>query len=114
MPRQGKNIYKRKDGRWEGRYAKNTEAGKTQYGYVYGKTYNETAEKLSLVTTSADSENPYENIAFSSIADEWIKLQAAQLKESTVAKYRNSIHLLASEVWKLCSTYNSQKRDNCI
>lgn len=96
MPRQGKNIYKRKDGRWEGRYAKNTEAGKTQYGYVYGKAYNETAEKLSFVTTSADGEKPYENIAFSSITDEWIKLQAAQLKESSVAKYRNilSIYLL--------------------
>lgn len=96
MPRQGKNIYKRKDGRWEGRYAKNTEAGRTQYGYVYGKTYNEVAEKLSLVTASASSEASYESITFSSIADEWIKLQAAHLKESSVAKYRNilSIYLL--------------------
>lgn len=58
MPRQGKNIYKRKDGRWEGRYTKNTEAGKTQYGYVYGKTYDEVADKLSFATTSAYVENP--------------------------------------------------------
>lgn len=62
MPRQGRNIYKRKDGRWEGRNIKNTEAGKHYYGYVYGKTYNETAEKLSLFTTSAESETTYGNI----------------------------------------------------
>ena len=36
MPRKGENIYKRKDGRWEGRYIKSrTPAGKANYGYVY-------------------------------------------------------------------------------
>lgn len=34
MPRKGENIYKRKDGRWEGRYIKSrTPAGKANYGY---------------------------------------------------------------------------------
>lgn len=38
MPRKGENIYKRKDGRWEGRYIKSrTPAGKANYGYVYGQ-----------------------------------------------------------------------------
>ena len=32
MPRKGENIYKRKDGRWEGRYIKSrTPDGKTHY-----------------------------------------------------------------------------------
>lgn len=36
MPRRGENIYKRKDGRWEGRYIRGrTPAGKAEYGYVY-------------------------------------------------------------------------------
>ena len=36
MSRKGENIYKRKDGRWEGRYIKSkSPSGKTQYGYVY-------------------------------------------------------------------------------
>lgn len=36
MPRKGENIYKRKDGRWEGRYIKgHTPAQKAIYGYVY-------------------------------------------------------------------------------
>ena len=36
MSRRGENIYKRKDGRWEGRYIKSyTADNKAQYGYVY-------------------------------------------------------------------------------
>ena len=46
MARRGENIYKRKDGRWEGRYIKGKDsAGKATYGYVYSKTYNEVKEK---------------------------------------------------------------------
>ena len=46
MPKKGENIYKRKDGRWEGRYIKSrSEAGKIVYGYVYAKTYREAKEK---------------------------------------------------------------------
>lgn len=41
MSKRGENIYKRKDGRWEGRYIKcRTLHGKIQYGYVYGKSYH--------------------------------------------------------------------------
>ena len=47
MSRRGENIYKRKDGRWEGRYPKGRlETGKIKYGYVYGHTYQETKQKL--------------------------------------------------------------------
>lgn len=47
MPKKGENIYKRKDGRWEGRYIKaRTSTGKIVYGYVYSKTYRETKIKL--------------------------------------------------------------------
>lgn len=47
MPRRGENIYKRKDGRWEGRYIKGHSGGKTQYGYVYARTYAEAKRKLA-------------------------------------------------------------------
>ncbi len=47
MSKKGENIYKRKDGRWEGRYIRcYDENGKTKYGYIYGKTYNEAKQKL--------------------------------------------------------------------
>ncbi len=41
MSRRGENIYKRKDGRWEGR----TLISNGKYGYVYGKSYKEAKEK---------------------------------------------------------------------
>ena len=46
MPRVGKNIYKRKDGRWEGRYIKCRINGKAKYASVYGHTCEETKQKL--------------------------------------------------------------------
>ena len=47
MPKKGENIYKRKDGRWEGRYAVEKDStGKVKYVYVYGKTYKDVKEKL--------------------------------------------------------------------
>ena len=46
MARKGENIYKRKDGRWEGRYLKRTPDGKSRYGYVYARTYKDAKSKL--------------------------------------------------------------------
>ena len=42
MPRKGENIYKRRDGRWEGRYKTET----AKYRSIYGKTYQEVKTKL--------------------------------------------------------------------
>ena len=50
MPKQGKNIYLRKDGRWEGRFIKDRIAGKPHFGYVFGKTYEEAERKLNAVS----------------------------------------------------------------
>lgn len=48
MSRKGENIYKRKDGRWEGRYMKaRNEEGKIIYGYIYGKRYKHVKERLA-------------------------------------------------------------------
>lgn len=47
QPSKGDNIYYRKDGRWEGRYAVGRKSdGKIKYGYVYGKNYQMVREKL--------------------------------------------------------------------
>lgn len=47
MPKRGENIYKRKDGRWEGRVRK-PEPSETggKYKYIYGRTYKEVKEKM--------------------------------------------------------------------
>lgn len=47
MARKGENIYKRKDGRYEGRYIKGYGAGKKPiFGYVYARKYAEVKSKL--------------------------------------------------------------------
>ena len=45
MPRKGENIFKRKDGHWEGRYIKARNGNKAVYGYVFGKSYLEVKQK---------------------------------------------------------------------
>lgn len=47
MPRHGENIYKRRDGRYEGRYVigKN-EKGQTKFGYIYGRRYMDVRNRL--------------------------------------------------------------------
>ena len=47
MAKRGENIYKRKDGRWEGRHKCGFNPdGKARYRSVYAKTYQEVREKL--------------------------------------------------------------------
>lgn len=48
MCRHGENIYRRKDGRYEGRYIiGKTDEGKTKFGYVYAYQYMEVRRKLA-------------------------------------------------------------------
>ncbi|WP_340689535.1 hypothetical protein [Enterococcus ureasiticus] len=50
MTKKGENIYKRKDGRWEGRYIKNRDSqGRIIYGYTYGKRYLDVKSKLIIL-----------------------------------------------------------------
>lgn len=54
MPRRGENIYKRKDGRWEGRVL--NPAGK--YQYVYATTYKEVKEKKESLQKALSKRRP--------------------------------------------------------
>lgn len=50
MTKKGENIYRRKDSRWEGRYIKGRSLeNKILYGSVYGKTYQEVKQKLTIL-----------------------------------------------------------------
>ncbi len=96
MPRKGENIYKRKDGRWEGRYIKsNYPSGKAKYGYVYAKTYREAKTKLMNAVTSRTaiaSPTKCSEDTFEYIALEWFHNKTTQIKESTSNKYFNLLH----------------------
>lgn len=95
MPRKGENIYKRKDGRWEGRYVKGRDGKKAIYGYVYSKSYSEVKKKLILKRAEyAREENKSSTLAlkdlpFSELSEMWLNSIQASVKESTWIKYRN-------------------------
>ncbi len=49
MARHGENIYKRKDGRYEGRYViGKTAKGTTKFGYIFGRQYHDVRQRLLL------------------------------------------------------------------
>lgn len=94
MPRKGENIYKRKDGRWEGRYIKERSSRKVIYGYVYGKTYRETRERLSRLRIEWEGRQERQEPAikrdtFENVCALWMADTEASLKESTAVKYKN-------------------------
>jgi integrase len=92
MPRKGENIYKRKDGRWEGRYIKGRDqSGKAKYGYVYAKSYRDLKTKMNNITLSkeerSDTSPKSTALSFDCIAYEWLQIQKAYVKESTFMRY---------------------------
>lgn len=95
MAKKGKNIYKRKDGRWEGRYIKNYDlSGKIRYGYVYGKTFREAREKqekaqADLMNRPVAASHGKQNLT--AFCEEWLLLNRNRVKKSTYIKYRNTI-----------------------
>lgn len=95
MPRKGENIYKRKDGRWEGRYVKGRIDSKTLYGYIYGKTYKEVKEKLTLAKGQSQSKTKTVSTAilpFSTYAKLWLSEKESTVKYSTYVKYSNLLN----------------------
>lgn len=108
MSRRGENIYKRKDGRWEGRYIKSHENGKAHYGYVYGKTYKEAKQKMIALAqkTTVDvlqDEPELQTGTFDAIALEWLAVCRNQLKESSYVKYHNIVNNHLLPVFGVCS-----------
>lgn len=88
--RTQRNIYKRNDGRWEGRYFKEYDRnGKIKYSSVYGKTYNEIKTKLNSIVPNLveTSHNHSINVNFSTACYEWLESKKNTIKQSTYAKY---------------------------
>lgn len=102
MPRKGENIYKRKDGRWEGRYIKKYDINnKAVYGYVYAHSYTEVKTKLNDAKSNG-TEQSNNNIRHSKTLEyysvKWLDESKSRFKQSTYVKYVNIIrnHLIPS------------------
>lgn len=117
MPRKGENIYKRKDGRWEGRYIKGRDgSGKALYGYVYAKTYLEVRRKILELRMTAEAvvksrkenltagqDNAYGKALFSEVIGQWLASVEPKLTPSSLAKYRNLAALYIEPYFGTCS-----------
>ena len=103
MPKTGRNIYKRKDGRWEGRYIKKRDTNnKIIYGSVYGKSCTEVKQRLALYNVNESTPKPNivvsekQNITFSEVANQWLSVISLKVKPTTYAVYKTmlEIHIL--------------------
>ena len=105
MARKGENIYKRKDGRWEGRYVSGKKPnGKTAFGYVYGKKYADVKSKLLVIkakyevkTFEKENEEIWGNGSVSIWMEYWLEKEIKpNVKASTYAIYRGQVekHIL--------------------
>ena len=73
MARHGENIYRRKDGRYEGRYViGKTLAGKTKFGYVYGWQYAEVKQKLLIKKAEYLRDSAQNNSGYKGTVSEWM------------------------------------------
>ncbi|MCM1220269.1 MAG: site-specific integrase [Lachnospiraceae bacterium] len=89
MPRKGENIYKRRDGRWEGRYkAGYNESGKAIYRSVYSRSYSSVKEKLLMLKKVPDVYRDSGKLTVKDLFEEWLSAVRLRVKESTYANYR--------------------------
>ncbi len=89
MPRHGENIFKRKDGRWEGRYISSyNENGKAIYKSVYSKTYSDIRRKLE-VAKNNNSILQKSNMVntFGDLLYYWLEFNSPKNKQTTQDKY---------------------------
>lgn len=92
MSRRGENIYKRKDGRWEGRYSKGRrENGKIHYGYIYGRSYKETKKRLIQLKfefQQVETRGALQKIYIENIAIKWLQQTKERVKPATFSTYQ--------------------------
>ena len=92
MPKVGQNIYKRNDGRWEGRLKTGNINGRTIYKSVYASSYTEVKEKLYSARISLSRKNPpadTSHISIKELFNHWLDGRKNDLKPSTVIRYEN-------------------------
>lgn len=94
MAKRGENIYKRKDGRWEGRFIKGYDlSGKAQYGYMYAHSYADVKEKLNQKRGGSLLQcGNSERIVYQDLITAWLNSLQINIKESTYARYYHLAH----------------------
>lgn len=84
MPRRGENIYKRRDGRWEGRVLIDS-----RYHSVYAHSYSEVKQKLRCYSVNSKTSTKENRYAVTDYAFQWLASVKLRCKASTHNKYSN-------------------------
>ena len=88
LAKRGENIYKRKDGRWEGRYIIGHKPnGQTRYASVYSKSYREVKEILARKKGERFRTLPSCSLTVKVVMEMWLSLRSTDVKESTYQRY---------------------------
>lgn len=94
MPRRGENIYKRKDGRWEGRYVRRVDAisGEKTWGSVYSRDYLDCKRKLYAAQAEVIfTVEGLDKWTFGEWIEAWLEERKSRLNQSTYVTYRSQI-----------------------
>lgn len=83
MSKYGSNIYKRKDGRWEGRYVAGYKNNRSIYKSVYAKSINELKEKMQCALAN----NIDKPATLKELICSWLFYGEIKNKKSTYDKY---------------------------
>ena len=98
MARHGENIYKRKDGRYEGRYVIGKKCdGSTRFGYIYGSRYIEVKmrllEKKAEIQRAAHPEATAHGITIEKWMRHWLEADVrGAIKASSYMAYQNQLN----------------------
>lgn len=86
MARNGKNIYRRKDGRCEGRIYYDGR----KYKSVYGRTYKEVYEKMLKLRCKMGMKDA-KDYYFNTLAELWLEDKENTVKKGTIVAYRTKL-----------------------
>ena len=93
MAKKGENIYRRKDGRWEGRCISGRKPdGSAKYASVYGKSYREVKALLEKRKGERIHPIPPCNLTVKLLMENWLSLRVTVVKESTYQRYETLIN----------------------
>ncbi|MCM1508451.1 MAG: site-specific integrase [Ruminococcus flavefaciens] len=118
MSRKGSNIYKRKDGRYEGRVPVGyRENGSLKYKSVYARTLSEVKEKMTQFYSVRQEQTVSSlKLTVREAAEQWLCSAKLRVKESSFANYSNIVikHILPTLGGEYFSGLTTQKLNNFV
>ena len=93
MSKRGENIYKRKDGRWEGRYISGRKPdGSAKYSSIYGKSYRDVKALLEKRKGDKARSASLSTLTVKGLMNAWLTMRVTLVKESSYQRYEALIN----------------------